>query len=364
MPVRASLSVAEALGGDPSGYARASGPRAFTFPDDHGPHQDYRTEWWYFTGNVRVAAGRAFGFQLTFFRTALASRVATRGSAWGARELYTAHFAVSDVAAGRFHAVDRSARGALGLAGAVGGPGRSLRVWVEDWTAESAGLHAFPLRLRAARSDFAIDLVLDEGKAPVLQGDRGLSRKSEAPGNASYYYSLTRMPVRGTIRAGGTSHVVSGLAWMDREWSTSALGPDQVGWDWFALQLADGREVMLYRLRRRDGSVDPLSQGTLIGPSGESRALAAGAVEVEVLDHWTSPRGGTRYPARWRLRVPTEGIVVEVAPALADQELDVGVRYWEGAVAVTEADGRPAGAGYVELVGYAEPAGPSGTVRE
>src|SRR5262249_37584209 len=189
-------------------------------------------------------------------------------------------------------------------------------------------------------------------------------RKSDAPGNASYYYSLTRMTARGTIRVGDRAHTVSGLAWMDREGSTSALGPDQVGWDWVAVQLADGRDLMLYRLRRRDGTIDRWSRGTLVRRDGATRPLEGDAVRVDVLAHWSSPRDGARYPARWRLRVPEEGIDVEVVPYLADQELDVGVRYWEGAVAVRTADGASVGAGYVELVGYADTASSPPAVRE
>jgi predicted secreted hydrolase len=175
------------------------------------------------------------------------------------------------------------------------------------------------------------------------------------------------MPVSGEVQAGGRALPVEGLAWMDREWSTSALGPDQVGWDWFALQLDDGRELMLYRLRQRDGGISPASQGTLVAADGTGRALDREAVEVLVLDHWASPRGGTRYPARWRLRVPVAGLDLVVTPLLRDQELDLAVRYWEGAVRVEgTAEGRPlAGAGYVELVGYAAaPGGVGEAVRQ
>jgi predicted secreted hydrolase len=355
--LRATLSIAEALGGGPAdGFARALVPRALAFPADHGPHPAFRTEWWYWTGNLRAPAGdggvRRFGFQLTFFRTALAPSVAPRRSAWGARDVYTAHLALTDVAAGRFHARDRWARAALDLAGATGDP---VRVWLGDWTAEGVPPDGLPLRLRAGDDDVRIALALATAKPPVLHGERGLSRKSAEPGNASYYYSLTRMPAVGEVRVGGRAFPVEGLAWMDREWSTSALGPDLVGWDWFALQLDDGRELMLYRLRRRDGGIDPASQGTLVAADGAARSLDRDAVEVVALDHWTSPRGGTRYPARWRLRIAALALELTVTPLLADQELDLALRYWEGAVRVEgTADGRPlGGAGYVELVGYA-----------
>jgi predicted secreted hydrolase len=363
----ATLSVTEALdAGSADGFARALGSRPFAFPADHGPHLAFRSEWWYWTGNLREAGGggRRFGFQLTFFRTALAPTVRPRRSAWGARDVYMAHLALSDVDAGEFHARDRWARAALDLAGARGDP---LRVWLGDWVAEGLAPHGWPLHLRAGDGEVRIDLALATGKPPVLHGARGLSRKSAEPGNASYYYSLTRMPVSGQVQVAGRAFAVEGLGWMDREWSTSALAPDQVGWDWFALQLDDGRELMFYQLRERDGGVSATSQGTLVGPDGTSRTLDREDVKVLVLDHWTSPHGGTRYPARWRLSVPSAGLDLVVSPLLADQELDLAVRYWEGAVrAEGRADGHPVGgAGYVELVGYAADAwGPVEAVRQ
>jgi predicted secreted hydrolase len=354
-PVRASLALHEVLGGSAaSGFARAEGPRRFAFPADHGPHPDFRTEWWYWTGNLATAAGRHVGVQLTLFRTALVARPPSRGSAWGTRDVYLGHFAVTDTGGRRFHAAERFARGALGLAGAEADP---FRVWLEDWSVEAAGAG---MRLRAATVGVAVDLVLESDKPPALHGLGGLSRKSAEPGNASYYYSLPRIRARGTVRLGAERLGVEGLAWMDREWSTSALAVDQVGWDWFALQLTDGRELMLYQLRRRDGAVDPASAGSLIQADGTVRTLQPEAFTVDPRAVWVSPRGGTRYPARWRLRVPAAGLDLEVTPVLADQELDLAVRYWEGAVRVRgTTDGRPvAGRGYVELTGYASPPGP------
>jgi predicted secreted hydrolase len=345
----ASIAIAEALGGDPAaGFAQALAPRAFAFPADHGPHPGFRTEWWYYTGNLTTREGRPVGYQLTFFRNGLAPATLPRSSAWATTDVYMAHFAVTDAAGGSFHPVARFARGAAGLAGAQVAP---FRVWLEDWSAAAAD-GTFPVRVRAASGDVAIDLVLDEGKPVVLQGDRGLSRKGPEPGNASYYYSLTRMPTRGTVRIGGETLAVEGRSWMDREWSTSALG-DKIGWDWFALQLADGRDLMVYRLRRADGSTDAFSAGRIVAVDGSSRPLGAGDVTITVLDGWTSPRGGARYPARWRLEVPSERLVLEVQPLVADQEHREPIRYWEGAVRVTSTDGA-AGVGYVELVGYAD----------
>lgn len=355
--VQASLAVSEALGsGDLAGFARAVTPRPFSFPADHGPHPEFRTEWWYYTGNLETVTGRHFGFQLTFFRTALAPPApgrAPRPSAWASRQLYLAHFALTDTAGRRFHAWSRLGREALGLAGARATP---FRVWLEDWSATSEAPAGLPVRLRAAEGNVAIDLVLASDKPVALQGDRGLSRKGPEPGNASYYYSLSRLSARGTVSAGGEPLPVSGLAWMDREWSTSALGADLVGWDWLALQLDDGRDVMVYRLRRRDGGVDPHSAGALVAADGATRPLTPTDVTLEALDHWTSPRSRVRYPSRWRLAIPGAALSLEITPRLADQELIVGTRYWEGAVrAEGTAGDRPIGGrGYVELVGYGE----------
>jgi len=348
---RASLSVADALHtSNDRGYARALEPRAFSFPADHGPHPEFRTEWWYYTGNLATAQGRRFGFQLTFFRSALAPEMPARSSAWATRQAWLAHFTVSDVEGGKFHSFERWSRGAAGLAGAQAQP---FRVWVKDWSAASPGGDA--MRLAASEGDVGIDLVLRPGKPPVLQGERGLSRKSAEPGNASYYYSLTRMPATGTVHLGGESFAVTGDSWMDREWSTSSLGKDQVGWDWFALQLSDGWDLMLYRLRHPDGTADPASSGTLVAPDGGSRPLALAGFRIENAGEWRSPRSGAQYPASWRVQVPGEGLDLEIRPLLADQELDVSFRYWEGAVEIegTHRGRKVGGRGYVELTGYA-----------
>ena len=349
-PLQATVAVREALADERAGFARAMAPRPFQFPADHGPHPDFRTEWWYYTGNLQTADRRHIGFQLTFFRVALAPTEQPRASAWATRQLYFAHFAVTDTASSRFHAFSRTGRGALGMAGAEAAP---FRVWIDGWSAEGAG--ASP-RLRASDGDVAIDLELSATKPVVLQGERGLSRKGPEPGNASFYYSFTRMPARGVVRLGAETLTVAGEAWMDREWSTSGLGADVQGWDWFAVQLDDGRELMVYLLRRRDGTVDPFSAGSLVAPDGAVRALGAGDVRVETLAHWSSPRSGVRYPARWRLTVPSAELRLDIEPRLADQELRVNTRYWEGAVAVTGMAGAWSirGHGYVELVGYGD----------
>jgi predicted secreted hydrolase len=352
---RARLSLTGTLAGeDTAGYARATTPRPFVFPADHGPHPDFRSEWWYVTGNLAAADGRDFGFQLTIFRSALSPVAPASESAWATRQAYMAHFTVTDVTGRSFHAYERFARGAVGLAGASADP---FRVWLEDWVIEGEAASTFPLRLQAAGDGAALRLRLRAGKPVVSQGEDGLSRKGPEEGNASYYYSLTRLPAEGSLVLDGDTLAVSGSAWLDREWSTSALGEDMVGWDWFALQLSDGWDLMIYRLRRADGSATPESAGVLVDPDGGTVPLAWGTdVTVDAVGTWTSPLDGARYPSGWRLAVPARGWSLAVEPRLPDQELDLSFRYWEGAVSVegTGEAGRPvSGRGYVELTGYA-----------
>lgn len=350
-----SLAVAQALGaGDREGYARADAPRAFVFPDDHGPHPAFKQEWWYFTGNLRATDGRRFGYQLTFFRIALSPKPPTRASAWATEQAYMAHFTVTDVRERRFYQAERLARAALGLSGASARP---FRVWLDDWSAQGATpTKRLRARLQAVDKGFAIDLAVESLKMPVLQGEAGLSRKSAEPGNASYYYSLTRLATRGNIRIGGKQFAVEGLSWMDREWSTSALGRDQRGWDWFALQLSDGSDLMFYRLRRRDGTSDPFSSGVWVDRTGRSRRLQLADVALVTRKSWRSPSGAS-YPAAWRLHIPDLALTLSVEPRVADQELRGLVRYWEGAVSARgDIQGAPIeGSGYVELTGYADP---------
>ena len=351
------LSLGQALGGDLAGFARADRPRAFRFPDDHGPHPAYRTEWWYYTGNLKSAEGRHFGFQLTFFRTALSAPPdqAGRASAWGTQDVYMAHFALSDVATQRFHAFQRLSRAALGLAGASAVP---FRVWLEDWavTGETAVGQPVSMQLSAEEQDVALNLRLVSDKPIVLHGRNGLSQKGAAAGQASYYYSLTRLRSAGVIRLGDEEFQVQGLSWMDREWSTSVLSDDLRGWDWFALQLTDGQELMVYQVRRQAGDIHPLSSGTLIAADGTPRTLTSADFQIEVLQTWQSPTDGTAYPAKWRLRVPGAAIDLTITPYMADQEMHTLIRYWEGAVRASgTVQGLPLeGDGYVELTGYGE----------
>jgi predicted secreted hydrolase len=371
----AGISLGSVMGESPddSLFARVTGPRPFVFPEDHGPHPDYRTEWWYVTGSLEGEEGQLLGYQFTLFRSAIAPRARDSRSAWGTNQIYLGHVAVTDVATGEHIHSERFARGAGGLAGARPEP---FRVWLEGWELASDAYPSwgsgapppvegnldpahpdaiFPLRLRAADVDLELDLRLAPGKGMVLQGDRGYSRKGAQPGNASFYYSYPRMPTTGTLRAGERTYRVTGSSWMDREWSTSALEAGQTGWDWFALQLDSGSELMIYQLRGADGLADPLSKGILVRPDGATRLLASGDWTLEVLDEWTSPVDGSLYPAGWRVRIPFEGLDFEVVPLVEDQEMNVIIRYWEGAVSISGREGnRPlSGRGYVELTGYA-----------
>lgn len=340
------------------GFALALAPRTFEFPRDHGPHPEFSHEWWYVTGNLDSASGARFGFELTIFRVALAplEDVGTSGaggtagvSAWRTRQVYVAHFAITDVARGEFAFAEKYSRDALGLAGAQAEP---FKVWVDDWMLGGTGGQWM---LHAQGQGYELTLDAQPLGQPVLNGDHGLSRKSAEPGVANYYYSIPRIAVHGKVVRAGVPSEVQGLAWFDREWGSGSLGATEQGWDWFALQFADGSALMFYALRNHDGTRDLHSAGTWVDSAGRVQSLSTDQVTIDVGDHWVSPRGG-RYPSRWRVRVPAVGLDVDVRPALANQELGTRPRYWEGAVdlrGVREGH-NTTGRGYVELVGYDE----------
>ena len=352
-PVSDSVSVSDAMSGNTEGFARALISRPFKFPEDHGPHSDYKTEWWYFTGNLTSQRGQRFGYQLTLFRVGLVAEQQEIDSQWATSEIYMGHFAVTDAANKRFYRFERFSRKALDLAGAQAEP---FAVWLENWRVASVGKAFFPLRLHAEQEGVSVSLTLHSQKPIILQGNQGLSQKSSEKGNASYYYSLTRMPSTGVIKINGESHEVSGYSWLDREWSTSALGEDQVGWDWFSLQLDDGRELMFYRLRKKDGSSDPYSAGSLISINGEVTPLKLDDVELTVLKQWQSRETGVRYPIQWQIILPEHDLNLMVTPVQENQEMNLSVRYWEGAIDVRgQARGQPIqGRGYMELAGYGD----------
>ena len=337
--------------GDPPEFALALEPRDLQFPADHGPHLEFQTEWWYYIGNLRTSDGRHFGFQLTFFRRGLQPGEPARSSAFAANHIYSAHLAVTDTAGGEHRAWERYSRAAAGLAGARSDP---YRVWLDDWIVEALIPSADKIRLYAREEDFELELVLNADKPAVPHGQAGLSQKSPKPGNASYYVSYTRMSAAGRLGLGQAVYQVQGQGWFDHEWGTTALGPEAVGWDWFGLQLDDGQELMVFQIRKRDGTIEPVSGGTLVDVDGAPQRLSASQLLLRPLDTWTSPGSGAVYPSGWQLEIPERGIELTIQPQLADQENRLSVVYWEGAVAVsgTSRGEAVAGEGYAELTGY------------
>ncbi|MGE5679879.1 MAG: lipocalin-like domain-containing protein [Bacillota bacterium] len=353
--VKAQISVSKALSGDNnSGFERAVSPRNFSFPSDHGAHNSFRSEWWYFTGNLETKQGRHFGYQFTIFRTAVTADSIRSLSGWRTNQIYMGHFTLTDVQNNQFYAFERFSRGAEGLAGADASP---FKVWLLDWQVKAKGeniRYDLPqLNLTASDQNIAIYITLESLKPIVFQGNKGLSQKGPEEGNASYYYSAPRLMTKGKIQLGGEQFDVTGLSWMDREWSTSALSKDQAGWDWFSLQLNDGREVMYYQMREKDGRPDQFSNGVVIDKDGNTKPLKPEQVELSVLQSWQSPLGGI-YPSGWRLKIPEEKMDLEITPYIKDQELNVSLHYWEGAVKIsgTSAGKNLQGSGYVELTGY------------
>lgn len=352
------FAVTDVLSGEDeaAAYPRVEAPVPMAFPDDHGPHPGYRHEWWYVTGNLQDAQGRHYGYQITFFRFNIQPDMPARTSTLATNQVWMAHLAVTDSEAGAFHHAERLSRGAAALAGASIKP---FRVWLDDWslTSADADAHAealMPLRLEAALNDeVQLDLTLHADKPLVLQGDRGYSRKGRRPGNASRYYSYTRLGTEGQLTVNGRARAVTGSSWMDREWGSSPLDEEQAGWDWFSLQLDDGRDIMFYHLRTQTGGSHPYSKGLLVAADGTYRVLSPDEVDLSPERHWESPITGARYPVRWRLRIPGEGLDLALSARLDAQELRGGFRYWEGAMRVEgRGDGEVTGVGYAELTGY------------
>jgi predicted secreted hydrolase len=310
-------------------------------------------EWWYFTGNLVDAAGDQYGYQFTLFRSSLQPPVVQTEaqSAWQSTEGFMGHFALTDVRNQQFYAYERFSRAAVGLAGAQTTP---LRIWLDDWQIVATDDAASTFVVTARHGDIAINLRLDADMPPVLQGDDGLSQKSA--GNASYYYSMPRLPSQGSIQIGERRVDVTGTSWLDREWSTSALAPEQIGWDWFALHLSDGSDMMVYHLRRRDGAFDPYSGGSVRHADGRVTYLTATDMTITPAGSWQSPHTGAVYPATWQLQIHPLALDITVTPLVADQELPVTVRYWEGAVQAEGIQNGIAitGLGYLEMTGYAD----------
>ncbi len=351
----ASANVVAALSGPThQGFARAMAPRPLVFPRDHGAHPEYQTEWWYYTGVLEDEAGHLFGYQLTFFRTALEPDMPARSSDLATNQVYMAHFALTDVAKGWHGSFERYSRGAGGLAGATGEP--TYQVWLEDWSVRQTTPDVVHMQAAAERDgeSVSLDLTLRETRPPVLHGDAGLSQKGPEPGNASYYYSLIGLETTGSVTRQGRTAQVQGRSWMDHEFGTSALSADAVGWDWFSIQLDDGMALMLAQIRTRDGGRIQDFQGTVIFPDNRQETVAADDFQLTVLDHWTSPNTGVTYPSGWQIELPRFDLTLQISPLLRDQEMQVSFVYWEGAVTVTgKRGGEPVqGIGYVELTGY------------
>ncbi len=355
---------------EPAAWRAARPDYAWAFPRDHWARPGYRTEWWYLTGHLAESGdpGRRLGYQLTLFRIGLTPRALPLASAWSASDLVMGHAAVTDLGAGR-HVFSEVLYRAIPLLGGFGAFPDPRLAWSRapagtdgEWSIRWNGA-AFDLAMADRARGIAFRLATRPRKPLVLQGPNGYSRKGAGPAAASQYYSFTRLDTRGVVTVGGREAAVAGESWMDKEFGSNRLGPGQAGWDWFSLQLADGRELMLYLLRDRRGAVDT-AQGTAVGRDGHARGLGAGDFAVRATGRWTSRASGTVYPAGWEVAVPGEGLRLTVAPELADQEnvsaLVPGLHYWEGAVAVRDAGGEPAGRGYVELVGYGSAGRPGG----
>lgn len=323
----------------------------YAFPRDHAAHPDNKIEWWYYTGNVKAADGRRFGYQITFFRVGI-DHAPANPSRWAVRDLYMTHLAVSDARGQRYRYAEKLSRGGPALAGA---DADRYHVWNEDWT---AGLVGAQHKLAAQSATAGIDLTLDEGKPVVIHGLNGISQKGAQAGNASHYYSLTRMPTRGTITVDGEVFTVSGESWMDHETGTSFLEPEQRGWDWLSIQLSNNRELMLYQLRRADGSRDPRSSGTIVDAGGKASHLADRDFSLTPGRSTFRSKNGAVYPTEWTVSIPSQRIELHVTTPLDDQELSLvqstGVAYWEGLIdlAGTVGGERVTGSGYLEMTGY------------
>lgn len=354
--VGAGLRVNTVLGAGAEGYARADRPRTFEFPADHGAHPAYRSEWWYLTAVLNGPDGADYGMQFTLFRQALRPEPTGAGP-WHTAQAYLAHLAVTDVAGGEHLHAQRFARGHPALAGVEAAP---FAAWLEDWRLGETASSPWTLDLAAQDTELGVNLTMRQTQAFVLQGDAGLSHKG--PGQASYYYSLPRLEMSGTVSIRGREVPVTGLGWLDREWSTSVLGDNLSGWNWFALQLDDGSSVMAFSLTRKDGTRDPFDHGLFIGPEGRwQQTLNADDYRLEPVRFWQAD-DGSRWPVSWQLTFATAptgrddlaGQTWHIEALLDDQLMSVGLVYWEGIVGVRDAAGAPLGRGYMELTGYAD----------
>jgi predicted secreted hydrolase len=327
----------------------------YEFPRDHGAHREFRTEWWYFTGNLQDETGRRFGYQLTFFRHGIRPPGEQREelSRFVVNDLKFAHFTITDAAGKQFHFDHKISRGAFGEAGFDDG---ERLAWIDDWQLELNSDGTFQLQASSTRA--AIQLHLVSAKPPVIQGQNGVSRKGPGEGQASHYYSLTRLTSRGEVRLGDRTFAVQGESWFDHEWATNQLGQGQIGWDWLSAQLSDGTDLMLYQIRLENGGIEQQSHGTFVAADGASQHLPGSSYTMTPIEWWKSPSTPARYPVAWKIDVPDQQLQLTVRAIIPNQELALPViTYWEGAVELTGTrNGQPiTGRGYLELTGYAGP---------
>lgn len=336
-------------------YQKALPGYQYEFPRDHFNHPDYQTEWWYYTGNLRSADGHRFGFELTFFRQGV-SRTATPPSDWDVKDIYLAHLALSDIDGQQFHQAERVNRAGPGIAGVSES---SAKVWNGNWQVQWSGDQQ---QLQAVAQDFILRLTMTSRKPPVIQGVNGVSQKGPAVGEASHYISFTRLLTTGTVELNGKDYSVVGTSWMDHEFFTEQLDTSPKGWDWVSLQFDDNTELMLYRFRHKDGSVDPFSAGTYVDAQGRTQHLGASDFSMQPENEtYSSPETHGVYPVAWRVTVPAIKLEVQLSAPLKSQEIvsniGAGLSYWEGAITLSGTqNGRPqTGDGYLEMTGYARP---------
>lgn len=333
-------------------YERAIGRMDFVFPGDHGAHPEHLTEWWYYTGNLFADDGRHFGYQLTFFRRAISDQfVDSIASNWASNQIYLAHFAVTDTASNQHYVFDQISRGSAGLAGTSVDP--LFSIWLKDWKIVQLADNIF--QMNAGSDDVKINLTLTDTKGIIYHGENGLSQKGSEIGNASYYFSQTRMETTGRIRIIDEEFDVNGFSWMDHEFGSSTLGSDQIGWDWFSIQLDNQTEIMLFQIRQEDGGISEFSSGTIIFEDGRTDKLEVNDFIIDVIDTWQTSDQIT-YPNKWGIIIEQVNLKLEITPVMNDQEMNLFFRYWEGAVQIkAKLNGEEiSGYGYVELTGYAQ----------
>ena len=337
-------------------FAKVQPGYQLKFLDDHGGHPEFRQEWWYFTGNLQNQSGRDFGFQLTFFRFAGSKFDQLGENPWNSGQTWMAHFALTDIQANQFYAIDDFTRDAGALAGAEAFP---FSVWVNSWSVRQSKLacaECFDAILKASTENFSVSLAVKSDQPPLLHGDYGYSVKNHDGSIASYYYSYPDLQTQGSIEINGSTYQVTGKTWMDREWSSTVLGEDQLGWDWFALHFDDGREMMLFQVRARTG--EPYRTGVLINTDGSSSQFSGEMLSMSPGKFWRSRETGNRYPVEWLIsgNSTDSKLRLVIKAAVRDQELNLGFSYYEGATVFSgNFNGQSvSGNGYMELTGYDE----------